>query len=207
MHARIWGALLVSLGAVGCGNSQDATTDASVPDASVDAPTSISGTVAVPLKSIGGGYTAQLSIGGQPFDVIADTGSSSTGVAAATCANCAVHPLYTPPATAMDLGFPASSQYGQGSWKGEVFEDAAAMASLPGVPLDFASITSQTGFFQGPLFQGILGLGPDGLLLPHTTSYISKLFAAGMTQELAFQMCPDDGTMWLGGYDASKAAG
>ncbi|MFT3694068.1 MAG: pepsin-like aspartic protease [Kofleriaceae bacterium] len=207
MHARIWGAFLVSFGAIGCGNSNDsATPDSSVQvDAAPDAAQIPTGFVAIPLTADGGGYTAKMSIGGQPFDVLVDTGSSSTGVASATCTNCNTHPAYTPGTGATDMHFTANSQYGSGSWKGEIYEDAAAMATFPGVPLDFAAITSQTQFFQGG-FQGILGLGPDGLLLQHTTSYISKLFASGVTGQLAFQMCPDGGTMWLGGYDQTKAA-
>jgi len=209
MLARICKTLaLTALATTGCGNSSNGDG----PDAAVqidakpmpDAPTSQAGVAAIPLVGLGGAYTAKLSLGGQPFDVVVDTGSTSTGVAAATCTNCNVHPAYMP-GTATDLNHTASSQYGSGSWKGEVFEDSAVMGTKPGVPLDFASITSQTGFFQGSAYQGILGLGPDGLLLPYTTSYLTKLISAGMTGEVAFQLCPDNGTMWLGGYDAAAA--
>lgn len=199
-------ALSVTLGTVGCGSDHHAA----MPDASVDtapapdAPVKQDGVVAIPLTSLGGGYTAQLRLGGQPFDVIVDTGSTTTAVADAACTNCGVSPTYMT-AGATDLHQTASSQYGSGSWKGEVFEDAAVMGSRAAVALDFASITSQTGFFQGAGYQGILGLGPDGLLLPHTTSYVTKLIAAGMTGEVAFQLCPDTGTMWLGGFDPAAA--
>jgi Eukaryotic aspartyl protease len=206
MFIRTNGALVVSL-AIGCGgNNDNVTPDAAQADATQVAPDAPnqSGIVAVPLIGLGGGYTAKLEFGAQLFDVIVDTGSTSTGIAAATCTNCAVHPEYMT-TNAVDLHQTANSQYGSGSWKGEVFEDAAAMGGRPAVMLDFASITSQTGFFQGPGFQGILGLGPDGLLLPHTTSYLTKLIGAGMPAELAFQLCPDSGTMWLGGHDAAAA--
>jgi len=207
MLARICKTLaLTTLIGSGCGNSNDHDgADAAVQiDAAPDAPASQAGLVAIPLTGLGGGYTAKMQLGGQPFDVIVDTGSTSTGVADATCTNCNVHPAYMA-STGMDLHQTATSQYGSGSWKGEVFEDAAVMGTRPSVALDFASITSQTGFFQGSGYQGILGLGPDGLLLPHTTSYLTKLIAAGMTGEVAFQLCPDSGTMWLGGFDAAAA--
>lgn len=199
---KTWGAL--ALITMGCGNSGNGDT----PDAAVqidahpspDAPMHTAGLTAIPLVGLGGGYTAKLSFGAQAFDVIVDTGSSSTGVAASTCTNCSVSPEYAT-AGATDLHQPASSQYGSGSWKGEVFEDAATMGNRAPVTLDFASITSQTGFFQGPGFQGILGLGPDALLLAHTTSYLTE----SMTTEVGFQLCPDDGTMWLGGFDAAAA--
>ncbi|HEY6039658.1 MAG TPA: pepsin-like aspartic protease [Kofleriaceae bacterium] len=209
MLARICKTLaLTTLIGSGCGNSNDHEgADAAVQIDAVpmpDAPASQAGVVAIPLTGLGGGYTAKMLLGSQPFDVIVDTGSTSTGVADAACTNCNVHPAYMS-STGMDLHQPASSQYGSGSWKGEVFEDSAAMGTRPPIALDFASITSQTGFFQGSGYQGILGLGPDGLLLPHTTSYLTKLIAAGMTGEVAFQLCPDSGTMWLGGFDAAAA--
>jgi hypothetical protein len=203
--AHIWGPL--ALITLGCGNSgngdtPDAAVQVDAPHPSPDAPMHTAGLTAIPLVGLGGGYTAKLSFGAQAFDVIVDTGSSSTGVAAATCTNCSVSPEYT---GGTDLHATASSQYGSGSWKGEVFEDTATMGNRAPVTLDFASITSQTSFFQGPGFQGILGLGPDALLLPHTTSYLTTSIAAGMTAQLGFQLCPDDGTMWLGGYDAAAA--
>lgn len=216
MNSRLFGSLVLSVGALACGSNNnddhDGAVDANVAaDApkSIDAPAQIgAGVVAIPLTADGGGYTAKMSIGAQPFDVIVDTGSSSTGVAAASCTNCNAHPGYTPGGNAMDLHMAVSSQYGSGSWKGEAFRDGAAMGSLPSVSLDFASITTQTGFFQpGAGYTGILGLGPDGLLLPGTTSYLSSLIASGMTGQLSFQMCPDGGTMWLGGYDPAKAMG
>jgi hypothetical protein len=207
MLTRISGMLVVTI-AIGCGGNDNATPDAVVQsDAPLapDAPNgNQAGLVAIPLVGLGGGYTARLQFGTQLFDVIVDTGSTSTGVAASTCTNCSVQPEYMT-SGAVDQHQTASSQYGSGSWKGEVFEDAAKMGGRDPVMLDFASITSQTGFFQGPGFQGILGLGPDGLLLPHTTSYLTKLIAAGMKAELAFQLCPDSGTMWLGGHDPAAA--
>jgi hypothetical protein len=45
------------------------------------------------------------------------------------------------------------------------------------------------------------------LLDPGTTAYFDKIAAAGVTATMAFELCPTAGTMWLGGYDASHAAG
>ncbi len=184
------------------GDTPDASVQVDAPHASPDA--DLAGVVAVPLTADGGGYTASFQLGMQAFDFIVDTGSTSTGVAASTCTNCDVQPEYTS-SGAVDKHETASSQYGSGSWKGEVFEDAATIGGRAAVTLDFAAITSQTGFFQGPGYEGILGLGPDALLLPNTTSYLTKAIAAGMTSQVAFQLCPDGGTMWLGGYDAGAA--
>ena len=201
-------ALTITLGTAACGSNHDAPKPDAAIDAAppmIDAPPKQDGVVGIPLTALGGGYTAQLKLGGQAFDVIVDTGSTTTAVADATCTNCGVHPAYTS-TTGTDLHQTASAQYGSGSWKGECFEDGAVMGTRSAVALDFASITSQTGFFQGAGYEGILGLGPDGLLLPHTTSYLTKLIAGGMTGQVAFQLCPENGTMWLGGFDASKGA-
>jgi hypothetical protein len=51
--------------------------------------------------------------------------------------------------------------------------------------------------------QGILGVGPSDLLLPHTDSYLDKRNA----KSIAFELCPSDGTMWIDGYDASHMTG
>jgi hypothetical protein len=75
----------------------------------------------------------------------------------------------------------------------------------PNVSLDFVEFTSQTKFFYGNEYQGILGLGPAALLDPGTTSYFSELTAASVPATMAFELCATDGTMWLGGYDPSHA--
>src|SRR5690348_7032972 len=50
-------------------------------------------------------YTVNLEVGLDYFNVIVDTGSSSTGIAAAGCTSCTgLHPLYTPGPTGKDKG-------------------------------------------------------------------------------------------------------
>ena len=190
----------------GCGNSGDGAQ----PDAPAqgdaqgtpDAAPLPSGVVAVPLASIGGGYSGPLRFGAETFQAIVDTGSSSTGVAAATCTGCNVQPEYATTGAAVDKHQTASSTYGDGTgWKGEVFEDTASIGDGPAVALDFAAIQSSQGFFRQGSYQGIIGLGPDAALLPHTTSYVTTAIQKGMAPQIAFQLCPDSGTMWLGGYD------
>ena len=169
-----------------------------------------SGVVAVPLESAGGfAYMAPLALGSAgTFQTQVDTGSTSAAVAAASCTTCAsagVTPLYA--ATGTDEHHTASTEYADGSmWSGEVYRDQATVAGSPGVALDFASITSQTQFFTDNTYQGILGLGPDELLEPSTTSFMGKTIAAGVAPVMAFQMCPDRGQMWLGGFDPNAAS-
>lgn len=193
-----------------CGDSNDATPDGA---AAVDSGPP-DGVIAIPLTSLGqAAYTGQVAIGGQPFTAIIDTGSSTLAVAGSTCTNCGVTPSYAPGASAADQHKTASAQYGDGSkWTGEVFTDGVQLGGAANVNVAFASINSGAGFFRsltgaGPAeYQGILGLGPDGALLAGTTSYADATFAAGTASVFAFHNCPDKGTMWIGGFDASAMA-
>jgi hypothetical protein len=170
-----------------------------------------SGVIAVPLTTDQGfAYMAPITIGGQTFHDQVDTGSTSTAVASTTCTTCkaaGVTPTYTAGSSATDENQQASTEYADMSgWSGEVFADTASVGGSPSITLDFASITTQTQFFTDNTYQGILGLGPDDLLEPGTTSFVSKSIAAGMPAVMAFQMCPDRGTMWLGGFDPAAAS-
>jgi len=230
MRIRVAGALVgvVSFGAA-CNNTSHEQPDAARsadappprPDAAPDAPYAAepqlpAGTpIAIPLTSLGGlAYTGPLAFGTQHFDVILDTGSTTLGVAAKGCTTCGVTPLYTPGTGAVDQHQTASAQYADGSgWTGEIYQDTPALGDGPAVAVKLGAITSSSNFFRSLDgtsaigYQGILGLGPDGALLSGTTSYLTAAFGAGTTGEIAFQLCPDGGTMWLGGYDASKQAG
>ncbi len=165
-------------------------------------------------------YSAPVTIGGQTFSLQIDTGSTDTGVALATCKNCGVAPPeYTPP----DGGCSGSTQasYGSGaSWQAEVCSASVEVgAELPAVTIDFAGITSQSGFFlnhdcQGDsvpsLSQGILGLGPIGLDTlggNADDAYFNELVKQGITDTLAVLLCSLDGYLWFGGYDAQYASG
>ena len=212
-HARsvllvIGPALLAACGGSSTGNpgNPDAANpngpDARPPDAQP-----LTGVAAIPLTGAADGsfYTASVGVGGQSFDMIIDTGSTTTAVAGQSCTNCGVSPRYTPGSTATDQHQAASAQYGSGSWNGEIFKDQVGLGQgTPAVPVKIASITSQQTFFQGGGVEGLLGLGGDALLTQGTTSFLDGIVAAGVKDIESFQMCDArGGTMWLGGYDAS----
>ncbi len=208
-QARL-GSIVISF-AIGCGgggngNGADAHHNVDAVGTHPDA-SNPSGLVAVPLTTPGElVFTAPMKFGTQSFNMLVDTGSSSTGVAATSCTNCGVSPAYTPGGGATDQHATASSTFGDGTgWSGEVYADTAAIGTGFAVKLDFAAITSNNGFFRGG-FDGIVGLGPDDLLLPHTTSYVDAAVTAGMLPQFAFEECVNDGTMWLGGYDNAAVA-
>ena len=223
MKSRLAALLLVAACGGNGGNHNHGGTDAAppprpdapaAPDAAPDAPPVPSGTVAITLKSLDAlTYTAPMSLGGtQHQDVIVDTGSSSLGVAASACTNCGVMPLYMPGSTAVDEHQTANAMYGDGSgWNGEIYQDAIALGMAVSVPVKFAAITSSSMFFRSfdsgpPQYQGIMGLGPDALLSANTTSYFSTAVMAGMNPVMAFRLCQDTGTMWLGGVDPAAEA-
>jgi hypothetical protein len=189
--------------ASGDGDGNPGGGDAANPDSNLP-----SGVVAIPLSSPDGSfYTANMMIGAQSFAMVVDTGSTSAAVAGSACTGCGVTPSYKPGTTAADQHQAASAQYGSGSWKGEIYSDMLGLGfGTPSVAVKFASITSQVTFFDGNqnTFQGLLGLGGDGLLTQGTTSFLDAVVAAGVKDIESFQMCDSaGGTMWMGGYDAS----
>jgi hypothetical protein len=121
-----------------------------------------------------------------------------------------VTPSYTPGASATDMHQTANAQYGSGSWMGEIYKDQLGLGQqTPAVPVQLASINSQMTFFDNNqnAFQGLLGLGGDGLLIQGTTSYLDEVAKTGIKDIQAFQFCDaDGGTMWLGGYDPAATA-
>lgn len=161
-------------------------------------------------------YTASIILGGtQTFDVLVDTGSTTLAVADATCSGCNVKTKYTPGSTAVDKMTTASSQYGSGSWSGKVYEDGVQAPASPVAPVDFASITKQTSFFQ-PLtcpnksgsYQGILGLGPTAAAVKGTNGFFDQLVSQLQVPNVfAVQLCDNGGTLWLGGFDAAATTG
>lgn len=168
---------------------------------------------AVPLTNPNGGFWgAQLSVGSQSFFVDVDTGSATTAVAGVGCSTCAsvgVSPLYKPGATATDDRLPATSMYlDMSGWSGEVFTDRVGLGQgTPSMPLAIGDIsTNLMGFFSDNAYQGILGLAAPEAALPHTGAYFDLAEQSGAVPTMAFELCPNDGTMWIGGFDATRAA-
>jgi hypothetical protein len=195
-----------------CGGGHGSEVDAPAPQP--DAPTVPTGVVAVPLTALGplSDYTGPLRIGSELFAAVVDTGSTTLGIAGSDCTACGVAPLYTPGASATDQHMIGSNDYIDSGWSGEIWQDSLTLGSAADVRVDFVAIgSSYGGYFPGPgetetAYQGTLGLGPDALLIGGTTSYLTESFDAGVTSEFAFQMCPDSGTMWIGGVDGSAEA-
>ena len=217
--------ILFAMGAIaGCGGSDNNSTSTTTVDAPTgttpDAPTTVTpdGSVTptswpalavIPLTSPDGSFWGPMTrVGSQTFLMDLDTGSTTIGVAGATCTTCGVTPLYTPGATAMDQGKTTGTQYADGSgWNGEIFTDNVNLGgNTPDVPLALGSMTKQDQFFFDNTYQGILGMGAAQNAEPNTGSWFDLAAAAGMTATMAFEICDTTGTMWLGGFDDTKAS-
>jgi len=154
-------------------------------------------------------YTAPATVGSQSFQLLVDTGSTTLAVASSSCSGCGVKPEYTPDSSAVDEHRTATSEYGTGSWSGEIYEDTVAIGSAS-TPVKLAAIDSQTGFFQSFTcsIQGVAGFGPAGAALPGTNAYFDDLVASAKVPNVfATQLCDGSGTLWLGGYDPSATTG
>jgi hypothetical protein len=153
-----------------------------------------------------------MQIGGQTFQMNLDTGSTSLGVASNVCANCGVSPVYKPGASAVDNMQMAMSQYGSGSWSGEIYTDSVGFVSDPSISLNFVAINTQSNFFNPQLqcggsgqgFQGIIGFDRATAALAGTNAFFDQFVAAkGIANVFATELCDSGGTLWLGGYDAT----
>jgi hypothetical protein len=170
-------------------------------------------------------YAGNFNIGTDTFQLLVDSGSSTTAVAGSACTTCsALTPLYLTDRVT-PVGASVDAKYGDMSgWSGPVYRDvmgASAQGGMvtPQVPVDFAAMNEETDFFTESVcpgtnnatnaYQGILGLGPDVLLLDNTTSYLAAIKAAGTFKNDAFavQLCDKGGQMWFGGYDPSAVSG
>jgi hypothetical protein len=179
-------------------------------DSGMPAPSNL---VTIPLYACqANSYSFTGDIGAQKFDMIFDTGSTTLGVAGSGCSSCGVMPEYTPGATAKDQGMMAQSQYGTGSWTGEIYTDGVALGPSATTQVRFADIQSQSGFFD-PLqcdgsqvagMEGIVGFGPPGAAVQGTNGFFDDYVSqTGIANVFAASLCDSGGTLWLGGWDPS----
>ena len=190
-----------------CGDGGHDTVDAGPPPPDA----LVIGVEAIPLTTPDASYyNVALTFGGsQQFEMDLDTGSTSIAVAGTACTTCGVTKHYSPGTAATDMHKTARTEYADGSgWSGEIFGDMVGLGyETPPVPIDFVSISTQTQFFDGSSYEGIMGLGPKYLLEPGTTAYVPAATAAGATPIMAFELCATHGNMWLGGFDPAAGQG
>jgi hypothetical protein len=160
------------------------------------------------------GYMTPVTIGASTsFQLLIDTGSSTTAVASRACTDCSmISPLYNPGAAATNDKATASTTYGDGSgWSGSVYKDSVRIDAVStAVPLNFVAIDNQSGFFRStdcsgaPMpdaDQGILGLGPSDLEAPGTDAFVPAFSKAISVPALfSVELCSTSGTLTIGDY-------
>ena len=162
-------------------------------------------------------WSPTMYVGSQAFVMDLDTGSTSTAIAGVGCSDCDnVSPLYMPGSSAKDQSNSAFTEYADGTgWMGEIYSDSIGLGSgSPNVDVNIVDISTQvvgsmgmSGFFDGDNdYQGILGMGSPDLAEPGTGAYFDAVTKAGVKPMMAFELCADGGTMWLGGYDETHAS-
>ncbi len=219
-HVSLVGRTLLSVALVGCGGGGGGSTP-DAPFTQEDAPAPIDAPLmhqtwptlaAIPMTSPDGSFWGPMfTIGSQSFMMDLDTGSTTTAVAGKTCTTCAsagVTPLYMPGSTAMDQHNTVMTSYSDGSgWAGEIYVDAVGFTQTPTIPLALGDIVNNMmDFFADNSYQGILGMGAPANAEPNTGSWFDLATQSGMVPIMAFELCPTTGTMWLGGFDSTKAA-
>ena len=197
------------------GSNNNSTTDGGKGSGSGSGSDSEPGVYAIPLTTPDESFWGpQLMAGGASFTMDLDTGSTTTGIAGSACTNCGVSPVYVPSGSAVDEHETASTMYDDGTgWSGEIYNDTITLGDgTPSATLAIVDITAQSfatndssdGFFYENQYQGILGMGPPLNAEPDTGAYFDTITTTGgVTPIVAFELCADGGTMWLGGYDAS----
>eukprot|EP00835_Amoeboradix_gromovi_P005175 NODE_462_length_8172_cov_0.295181.p1 type:complete len:378 gc:universal NODE_462_length_8172_cov_0.295181:701-1834(+) len=116
-------------------------------------------------------YYAEITIGGQVFKVVMDTGSSNLWVPGIDCSSiaCWFHNRFDPSKSKSfkKIGKKFAIRYGSGSLEGEINEDDIEVAGLK-MRGEFGMSTKEPGMaFVFGKFDGILGLGYDTIAVEH----------------------------------------
>uniref|UniRef100_A0A1D1Z659 Aspartic-type endopeptidase ctsD n=1 Tax=Anthurium amnicola TaxID=1678845 RepID=A0A1D1Z659_9ARAE len=172
-----------------------------------------------PLSNEGNdiGYFGPISVGGQTFNVIFDTGSSDLWVPGPKCKDvaCTQHTVFDPTKskTFSTDNQPFSIQYGTGSVSGTIATEDVSIAGLPIKQQTFGLTTTESQEFAGSEFDGILGMALDQLSSQGAVTPFSSLVKQGVVQQPLFgfflgrEKDNTQGQLTLGGTDNSLFKG
>ncbi len=165
-------------------------------------------------------YFAPVTIGGQAFTLLLDTGSSDTAVVLSSCTTCNVSPKFSAPGGSCSTQLDTQMSLG---WVGGVCSETISVGGeLPEVTMDVVGITDSPEAFGNiidctgqalagqPPYQGFLGMGPlafDTIGQASEDAYMSELVAHGVADAFGLLLCSVGGTVWFGGYDPQFAKG
>jgi len=172
-----------------------------------------------PLSNEGNdiGYFGPITIGGQTFNTIFDTGSSDLWVPGPDCQDtaCTQHTAFDPTKskTFSTNNQPFSIQYGTGSVSGAIATDDVSIAGLAVKTQTFGLTTNESQEFAGSQFDGILGMALDQLSSQGAVTPFSNLVKQGVVQQPLFgfflgrEKDNTQGQLTLGGVDNSLFKG
>ena len=155
--------------------------------------------IEIPLAGCYYYRTADVAIGGQHFQLLIDSGSTTLAVSADPCPSCVddgVEKLYDT-THGTDMGQSAATRYDQGEigWSGSVYFDTVSMGGIEPVGMRFVAVSDQDFMFgthvcngDALAVDGILGLRQDAALAPGTDSYLtSAVRSAGVDDSFAIR--------------------
>ena len=162
--------------------------------------------------------TIQLGSPSQKFNVIFDTGSSDLWVMSSGCKSpaCSGHTLYyvNHSTTYEDNGKPFSIVYGTGQVAGKMSYDDVTLGGLRIKKQGFGETINCPGStFQGTPFEGIMGMGFQGLSSTNTPTPFQNMIAQKLIKDavFAFKLNPKSsskgGILTLGGTDRNDYEG
>eukprot|EP01084_Bolivina_argentea_P038164 70580_1 len=152
-------------------------------------------------------FYGPITIGGQQFQVLFDTGSSNLWIPDSSCDNCAgTHKFDTSASsTYSSISYETFSlQYGSGSISGVVGQDEIKLGGLS-TTAQFGLVT-HSGQGSTAQFDGICGMAYEALADDYIQPLFQTLYSNNLVSQqiFSFELNGDHSTLTLGGYDTSK---
>ena len=149
------------------------------------------------------GWSAAIQLGATTFQLLVDTGSSSTVVASSQCSTtCSgISPVYKTTSTSN----PLVGTYIDGATIAAygVFDTMKIGTTTAISSFEFAALVAEIHLFTcANAYQGVLGLAFPALTFSNTQTTFTSLGIPGYT----VQLCPTGGNIWFGGADTSYFA-
>ncbi|RIB28563.1 aspartic peptidase domain-containing protein [Gigaspora rosea] len=176
----------------------------------------------ISTSNIGGinndiGYFGKITIGGQNFNVILDTGSSNLWVPSINCQStaCLNHTMFNPAKSKsfQDLNTSFSIQYGSGSASGTSGVDDVVVSGITIRNQVFGLTTFETNDFLGSQFDGIMGMAFDVLNTQGSSTPFSNMVKQRSLPQaiFAFRLSRaeehDIGNLTIGGVELNSFTG
>jgi len=162
-------------------------------------------------------YYGPITVGGQEFQVIFDTGSSNLWIPSKECGKgCGTHALYDHSASKeySEDGRKFHIEYGSGPVDGYLSTDTVSVGSVTVKASTFAEITNVKGLglaYSMGKFDGILGLAFPSIAVEKIEPIWVTMFKEGLVKEPVFSFFlgkedGQDGELVFGGYDKKHIA-